>query len=282
MSREGRGTLFVVATPIGNLGDITLRAIETLRSVTLVLAEDTRRTRALLAHLGIEGKPLERLDAHVERSSVARVIERLIAGEDVALCTDAGTPSVSDPGALLVAEAAEAGVRVTPIPGASAVAAAVSASGLGAGPFRFFGFLPRSGPERRDAIATITTTPELAVLFEAPGRLGETLADLAAAMPSRRAAVCRELTKLHEEITRGALADLAALDREWLGEVTLVLGPAVIEARAPIDPEALDRRIDEALAGGARAKDLSELLALETGLPKRDLYGRIVARKRGR
>lgn len=273
------GELLVVATPIGNLGDITLRAIETLKSVDRVVAEDTRRTRALLSHLGIAGKAVDRLDAHAGAADVERVVARLRAGERVALCTDAGTPVVSDPGTALVSAAAAAGVRVVPIPGACAAVAALSASGLVTGAFRFLGFLPRSGPERRAVIATIAATPEPVVLYESPQRIAETLADLAAPMPARAAVVARELTKLHEEMVRGPLAELAALDRAWLGEITLVLGEASAEGPAPVSDDEIDRRIDEGLALGRRAKDLAEEIALTTGRSRRDVYARVVARR---
>lgn len=278
------GVLFVVATPIGNLGDITLRAIDTLRAADRVIAEDTRRTRGLLSHLGIAGKPLDRLDAHAADADVERALAHLAAGEKIALVTDAGTPVVSDPGTALVRAAARAGAKVVPIPGPSAALAALSVSGLVTGGFRFLGFLPRSGPERREAIAVIAATPEPVVLFESPQRTAETLADLARAMPEREAVVARELTKVHEELVRGTLAELAAPaaagERAWLGEVTLVLGPAAARQAPDVGDEEIDRRIDEGLAKGRRAKDLAETIALETGRPRRDLYARIVARRR--
>lgn len=280
-SLPSEAVLYVVATPIGNLGDITLRAIDTLRAVDRVVAEDTRRTRALLSHLGIEGKPLGRLDESASPYEIARVVEALVAGKSVALVTDAGTPVVSDPGVALVAAAAEAGVRVIPIPGASAVMAALAVAGLGGGGFRFVGFLPRTGEPRRVAIAGLLEAPECVVLFESPLRTAATLVDLAQAMPSRRAVVGRELTKLHEELLRGSLKELAALaaDREWLGEVTVVLGPYEVgSAEGPSD-EAIDARIDRMLAEGRRAKDIAEALAVETGKPRRDLYARVIGRK---
>jgi len=275
------GALLVVATPIGNLGDLTLRAIETLRAADRVVAEDTRRTRGLLSHLGIAGKSIERLDAHAGEGDVARIVAFLRAGERVALVTDAGTPVVSDPGTALVKAAVDAGVRVVPIPGACAAVAALSASGLVTGAFRFLGFLPRGGPERRDALALVVATPEPVVLYEAPQRIAETLADLARAMPERAAVVARELTKMHEELVRGTLVELAAgaAPREWLGEITVVLGPAVVTEGARVSDEELGRRIAEGLARGRRAKDLAEELSLETGLPRREIYGKIVAHR---
>jgi len=274
------GRLFVVATPIGNLGDITLRAIETLRTVNRVIAEDTRRTRALLSHLGISGKPVERFDAHAEEADIARVLARLGEGDEIALVTDAGTPVVSDPGAQLIRAAAEHGAVVVPIPGASAVMAAITISGLVAGGFRFVGFLPRGGPERREAMALIAATPEAVVLFESPQRLVVTLADLAQVMPDREAVIARELTKVHEEAARGTLASFAALkEQEWLGEVTLVLGPQAVRDAPSLGEEEIDARIDEGLSQGRRAKDVAEALALETGRPKRELYTKVIARR---
>jgi 16S rRNA (cytidine1402-2'-O)-methyltransferase len=276
------GTLFVVATPIGNLGDLTARAIETLRACDRVLAEDTRRTRQLLSHLGITGKPIERLDAHSGEHEVARVVARLAENERIALVTDAGTPGVSDPGEALVLAAIAAGATVVPIPGPSAVLAAVVASGLaGDGRFRFVGFLPREGPPRREAIALVCETPETVVLFEAPSRVRATLAELADATPERGACVARELTKVHEEFVRSSCAGLAADEREWIGEIVLVLGAHVPEDRARrVDDAAIDARIDEALSRGDHARTVAERLAAWSGRPRRQIYERVVQRKK--
>jgi len=275
------GTLFVVATPIGHLGDVTARAVETLRACDRVLAEDTRRTRQLLSHLGIAGKPLERLDAHASEADVARAVEKLTGGESAALVTDAGTPGVSDPGERLVEAAIAAGVRVVPIPGPSAVLAALVGSGLaGEGRFRFVGFLPRDGTARRDAIAVVCATPEPVVLFEASNRTQATLRDLADATPDRRACVARELTKVHEEYVRGTCVELSKDEREWLGEVAIVLGGHDPEAReTAVDDDALDARIDEALAKGEHARTIADKLAAWSGRPKRTVYERVVTRK---
>jgi 16S rRNA (cytidine1402-2'-O)-methyltransferase len=275
------GTLFVVATPIGHLGDITVRAIETLRACDRVLAEDTRRTRGLLTHLGVSGKPIERLDAHTSDRDVERVVRRLVEGERTALVTDAGTPGVSDPGERVVEAAIAAGVRVVPVPGASAVLAALVASGLaGDGRFRFFGFLPREGKPRREAVAEVCGTKEAAILFEAPARTAAALKELAEATPERRACVARELTKVHEELVRGTLAELAAAEREWLGEVAVVLGPYAADERdKEVDDAALDARIDEALARREHARTIAERLAAWSGRSKRDVYERVVQRK---
>jgi 16S rRNA (cytidine1402-2'-O)-methyltransferase len=280
---SARGFLYVVATPIGNLGDMTARAIETLRVCDRILAEDTRRTRRLLTHFGVAFRRHDRLDAHATEREVASVIDALGAGEKVALVTDAGTPGVSDPAEALVEAAIDAGVRVVPIPGASAVLPALVASGLAAdGRFRFIGFLPREGPPRRAAIGLVCETPEAVVLFESPNRTGATLRELADATPGRLACVARELTKVHEEFVRGTLAELADVAREWVGEIAIVLGAHAPEERgAQLDDAAVDMRIDEALARAEHPRTIAERLAAWTGRPKRELYARVVTRKRG-
>jgi 16S rRNA (cytidine1402-2'-O)-methyltransferase len=269
-------TLYVVGTPIGNLGDLSARAIETLRLVTRIFAEDTRRTRSLLSHLGIQGKPVIRLDAHAELGRVTRLVDGFDENESVAIVTDAGTPGVSDPGAMLVRAALERGVRVVPIPGPSAVTSAVAASGVVEGPFLFMGFLPRQGKKRRAALERVQKSEEPVVLFEAPQRLGETLRELAALEPERRVVLCREITKLHEEIKSGTLAELAGLERDWLGEVTLVLGASErpeVKVEEPLD---LDAEIERRLAKGAHAKELAGELAERFGLPRRAMYSRVL------
>jgi 16S rRNA (cytidine1402-2'-O)-methyltransferase len=274
------GTLFVVATPIGNMKDITARAVEVLSSAAVVAAEDTRRTRELLSHLGIAGKTLRSLHAHSDAVEVERLAERLAAGDDVALATDAGTPLVSDPGSALVAAALRVGADVVPVPGPSAVLAALVKSGLAADAgFRFVAFLPREGKKRHEAIARVADTPEPVVLFESPVRLTETLRELAAAMPGREACVVREITKLHEEAVRGSLAALAQDDREWRGEIALVLGAWSPEARDAIDDDAIAARIDEELARGGHAKVVAERVAAWSGRPRRDVYALVVGRK---
>jgi 16S rRNA (cytidine1402-2'-O)-methyltransferase len=278
----GSGILSIVATPIGNMGDVSARAAETLRTCDRVAAEDTRRTRGLLTHLGIAGKPIDALHAHSTEEDVARLVEKLEEGQHVALVTDAGTPVVSDPGGEVVRAAIARGVRVVPVPGPSAVLAALAASGLAtdAG-FRFVGFLPRDGVARAEAVARVCETPEPVVIYESPNRTKATLAELAEATPERSACVARELTKLHEELVRGTCAELAALEREWVGEVSIVLGAHAPGARqAAVTDEALDARIDEELARGLHAKTVSERLAAWCGRPKREVYERVVARKR--
>ena len=242
-------------------------------------AEDTRRTRGLLTHLEITGKQLDRLDAHSAAGDIARLVERMKNGETVALVTDAGTPSVSDPGEALTRACIVAGVRVVPIPGASAVLTALVGSGLAADAFRFVGFLPRQGPERRDAITRISDARETVIVFEAPNRTQQTLGELADATPGRNACVARELTKVHEEFARGTLEELATRE-EWIGEVVIVLGPHDPGAReTSVDDGALDARIDAELLTGGHAKAIAERLAAWSGRPRRAVYERLLARK---
>jgi 16S rRNA (cytidine1402-2'-O)-methyltransferase len=272
-------TLYVVATPIGNLGDLTPRAREALAEASRIFAEDTRRTRGLLAYAGIAGKTLVRVDAHATPERLARLVAGFEATESLALVTDAGAPGVSDPGPALVRAAAEAGARIVPIPGPSAVTAAIAASGLVEGPFSFLGFLPRHGKKRQRALERIAQSSEPLILFEAPQRVADTLRELAAVMPARPAVLCRELTKMHEEILRGSLAELAALEREWLGEITLVLGAQEVRVAADevADPAEIDAEILSRLQKGAHPKELATELAARLGIPRRSAYARVLA-----
>jgi len=283
---SGGGRLFVVATPIGNLGDVTLRALEVLRTVPLVAAEDTRRTRRLFARLDISTR-LIRYHARSAPARQAALLAALRAGGDLALVTDAGTPSISDPGEGLVAAWAAEGGTVVPIPGASAVIAAVAASGVAGPRWVFEGFLPRSGRERRERLARIAADERGTLLFEAPGRVAATLGDLAEACGGGRpGAVCRELTKLHETIVRGSLGDLAAAARDGTiparGEFVLVVGS--IEGQNLSQPVAGTEDAEEALArarahveqlvsGGVARGDAARRVSAETGIPRRRLYG---------
>lgn len=274
------GQLALVGTPIGNLGDLTLRAIETLKSADRVAAEDTRRTRALLSHLGITGKPVLSLDAHAGERELAALLDHVAAGERVAFVTDAGMPSVSDPGTALTRAAVARGLPVTVIPGPSAVSAAVALSGLVESAYSFVGFLPRQGQKRRAALDAIAGRAEPVVIFEAPSRTLATLWELAERTPSRQAAVCRELTKLHEEVLRGPLSELAALERELKGEIVIVLGAYSPERNLPSDAE-LDARIREELGAGASARDVADDLAAWSGRARREVYARVIELKGG-
>jgi len=265
------GTLFLVATPIGNLGDLTARAAETLARVDFVVCEDTRHSGNLLASLGLQKQTMS-LPAFAEKARAGRILERLAAGEDAALVTDAGMPAVSDPGEFLVAVALEAGVRVVPIPGASAVVTALAASGLPTSRFHFLGFLPRKGPGRTAMLDEVAGLRASLVLYESPRRVADTLGDLATALGDRRAVVARELTKLHEEFVRGRLSELAAryAGEPPRGEVVLVVeGWTAGERWAEAEVRAA---LSAGLARGERLKTLSAEVARASGWPSAQVY----------
>jgi 16S rRNA (cytidine1402-2'-O)-methyltransferase len=265
------GRLFVVSTPIGNMGDFSFRGVETLRIAAVVLAEDTRHTRHLLDHHAIT-TPMQAYHEHNEAKLTPAVIERLRGGDDVALVSDAGTPLVSDPGARLVRAAIDAGIQVVPVPGASALLAALVASGVAAEPFAFFGFLPRSGTVRAERLATVASSPFTTVLYEAPGRVADTLAAVAERTgPDRPAAVARELTKVHEEIRRGTLGELVAYYSETppRGEVVIVIAGA---PAAALDESALRERAHELRAAGLSVRDTAAELTRRFGAPRNKAY----------
>jgi 16S rRNA (cytidine1402-2'-O)-methyltransferase len=281
------GTLYVVATPIGNLGDVTLRALEVLRGVPLVAAEDTRLTRRLLDRFEITVRTTS-FHAQSGPRRIDELLEHLRRGLDLALVTDAGTPVVSDPGADLVAAWAAEDGRVVPIPGASAVLAAVVATGVAGPRWAFEGFLPRSGRDRRERLARIAADERGTVLFESPRRISATLRDLVGACGADRAgAVARELTKIHETITRGTLGDLAAAAREGSiparGEFVLVVGhaaagaaPSAAAAATAEDAETAARaEVERLVASGVARGDAARRVAESTGLPRRRLYGAV-------
>ncbi|MBZ4418584.1 16S rRNA (cytidine(1402)-2'-O)-methyltransferase [Myxococcus sp. RHSTA-1-4] len=266
------GTLYLVATPIGNLGDITSRALETLRQVRFIACEDTRHSRVLLDHFGIGGKDLVSLPAFAEGQRAGRILDRIAEGEDCALVTDAGSPAISDPGEKLVAEALERGLNVVPIPGPTALVAALSASGLPTGRFHFLGFLPRKGAERRAMLEEVASLSATLVLYESPRRLAETLPDLMDAWGDRRACVARELTKLHEEFARGTLSELAAryAAEEARGEVVVLVEGRTGERRWSEDE--LRKALEEGLGRGEKLKALSTELARRAGWAGQDVY----------
>jgi len=292
------GVLYVVATPIGNLEDVTLRAIRLLGEVDLVAAEDTRRTRTLLTHLGIR-KPLVSYYDAVESRRAPELVERLLSGQSIALVSDAGTPLISDPGHRLVRAAIDAGVAVVPVPGPSSPIALLSCAGMAPDRFTFVGFLPSGASQRRRALGELVGRDETLVFLESPRRLPALLADMAAILGERDAAIGRELTKLHEEVVRGRLGDLAARfapiarDGTLRGEVVLaVAGSGARAARrerggaassterdgvAPgeqPDPAALDVLLRARLASGEAVSALAREIAAETGLPRRVVYQR--------
>jgi 16S rRNA (cytidine1402-2'-O)-methyltransferase len=265
------GKLVICPTPIGNLGDMPPRALEALRSVDAVCAEDTRVTGKLLAALGVEQR-LERLDENLMAGRAASIVARVQAGQAIAYCSDAGMPGVSDPGQRLVDAALDAGVPVEVIPGPTAVATAYVASGFTCPRFYFGGFFPRKAGERTQALETLRALDAVALFYESPHRIASALQAVADALPARRVAVCRELTKLHEETVRGLAADVAAefARREASGGVK---GEIVLVIDAPGDGEQQQRAEDAAEAAGRRARELAD----QGALSKKDIVKALVA-----
>ena len=268
------GTLYLIATPIGNLEDITYRAVRLLKEVDLIACEDTRRTRKLLAHYGIS-KPLASYHEHNEERRAAELLERLRAGEDVALVSDAGMPVVSDPGYRLVRKAAEEGIRIVPVPGPSAALAALAASGLPSDRFLFLGFLPPSGARRRETLRRIAEADVTVILFEAPHRILTTLEDLAEAIGDRPLVAAREMTKIHEEFLRGTAEEvrreLARRD-SIKGEFTIVIDKPHKDAEALPDADTLRTAVTEYMDAGASRMDAIKAAARRFHLPKRRVY----------
>jgi 16S rRNA (cytidine1402-2'-O)-methyltransferase len=273
MTARSGGRLVLVATPIGNLGDLSPRAVDALGAAGVIACEDTRRTRALLAHAGVRTPRLLVVNDHSEAAQVREVIRLLDAGTNVAVVTDAGTPGVADPGARLVAAAAAAGHHVELVPGPSAAVAALVLSGLPAGRFCFEGFLPRKGTARRARLDAVRDEPRTTVIYEAPHRVRRTVEDLRAALgPLRRVSISRELTKLHEETWRGSLeAAVAHLGTEEpRGEYVIV-----VDGAPPLDPPADDdvaSALRAELDAGADKKTAIAAVAGRFGLPKRHVY----------
>lgn len=279
------GTLYVVGTPIGNLEDVTLRALRLLREVEVIACEDTRRTRVMLARHGIS-TPLVSYHEHNERRRAPELVRRLLTGDDVALVSDAGMPTVSDPGFHLVTQAIDAGVPVVPIPGPSAVTAAVSVSGLSADRFLFLGFLPRTRAARRRALEEVAALPVTLVLFEAPHRVETTLVDIGAILGPRRVALVREATKVHEEVLRGRADEIAAAVAATgpRGEITLVvegqigpvtegqLRPAAAMGKAAGASDDPDVHLRRLLGRGLSRRDAARALSEACGIPRRVAY----------
>ncbi|MCC6729676.1 MAG: 16S rRNA (cytidine(1402)-2'-O)-methyltransferase [Chthonomonadales bacterium] len=278
------GTLYVVATPIGNLEDITLRALRVLKEADAICAEDTRVTRKLLARFDIH-TPLASYHEHSSEHREESLIARLESGDSLALVTDAGTPGISDPGGRIVARAIERGIAVVPVPGPSAAVAAVAVSGLLTGRYAFDGFAPRGRSDRREFFAGLAREPRTFVLYESPARVLSTLKDLLEALGERRIAVAREITKLHEEVFRGTLTEaIAHFGRERpRGEFTLVVAgrpeaaaPAAITGKGVAEP-CLQDLLRDALASGATARDAAREAALRCGIPRRAAYQAVLA-----
>ncbi len=263
--------LYLVSTPIGNLQDISERAVETLRRVTLVLAEDTRHSRPLLDRFGVRAS-VESYREHNEARMVEGVLARLRAGEDIALISDAGTPLLSDPGERLVRAAADAGIQVVPIPGASALLAALVVSGLPTDRFTFFGFLDRKGRDRTETLAELAVLPHTAVIYEAPARVAGTLREIdVRGGGKRRAAVARELTKQFEEVRRGTVGELAQYYEESppRGEVVIVVEG---QAAAAPNEEQMRSRARELRSSGLTSRDVVRALMREQGAPRNIAY----------
>jgi len=278
---RGVGILYVVATPIGNPDDITLRALEVLRDVDLIACEDTRRAGTMLAAHQIK-RPLISHFEHNEGRRVPELIDRMRAGERVALVTDAGTPAISDPGYRLVRAAHDAGIRVTAVPGASAAIAALSISGIASNRFTFEGFLPPRDAARRNALEALSSEPRTMIFYEAARRLADTLADMAHAFgEDRAAAVVREITKTYEETIRGSLAELADRFRrtDALGEIVMIVEGAP-EKHAGASPSSLNLTVDDLIEAGLSLKQATALIAKLTGASRRELYQEALKRRR--
>jgi 16S rRNA (cytidine1402-2'-O)-methyltransferase len=272
---DARAAVYVVATPIGNLEDLSPRAQRVLREASVIACEDTRHTALLCQRYAI-ATPRVSLHAHNEARRVPELLARLSRGESLALVSDAGTPLVSDPGERLVRAALDAGHAVVPVPGPSALLAALVASGFATSPFAFVGFLPRKGAERARRLSALAAFPGTLVLFEAPNRANATLRDLHQALGPRSVALARELTKRHETVLRGRLGELEL--HELRGELTIVVdGPSERGSQAPESAD-VDSAIDRLLSSGLSARDAARSLAAELGLAKRDAYARVLAR----
>jgi len=271
--------LYVVATPIGNLEDITLRALRVLREVDVIAAEDTRHTRKLLDRYDIHTR-LTSYHEHNERTKAPALLRRLEAGESIALVSDAGTPAISDPGYHLIRAAAGKGVPVTPVPGASAVTAALSVCGLATDRFVFQGFLPGRRNRRREMLRQLQDDDRTMVFYEAPHRIRESLADMHEVLGDRAAVVGRELTKVHEELLRGTLSQLAGEPDQRRGEFVVVV--AGRDDASGVDEERLRTEIARLLETGQRANDIAKLVAESHHAAKRDIYKLVLEVTKGR
>jgi 16S rRNA (cytidine1402-2'-O)-methyltransferase len=265
------GVLYIVATPIGNLEDLTFRALRILKEVDLIAAEDTRHSRRLLDHYGIK-TPLTSYHEHNEQSKAQHLVERMQRGESVALISDAGTPLLSDPGHRLVQEAIRSGISISPVPGPSALVAALSASGLSMESFAFEGFLPAKRKERREKLQSLRAEARTLVFYEAPHRLKECLEDIGAILGDREMVLAREITKVHEEFLRGSAVDLIAqlADRDIRGELTLVIQGA--SGETSVAQELVMAEIRKLKSDGMRVKEIAALLGEKYSIAKREVY----------
>ena len=279
--KETGGTLFVVATPIGNLEDLTFRAVKCLKEVKLIACEDTRRTTKLLNHLGFK-KPLISCFEHNELARIDELLTKIAGGDDIALVSDAGTPTISDPGFALVRAAHERGIKVCPVPGSSALVAALSVSGLPTDEFLFAGFLPRTSSARRTRLLGLKAQTATLVFYESPHRVIETLVDMIAVLGDREAFLSREITKIHEELMRARLSqiELALGSRaEVLGEIVLVVSGASVASLKSGSMEDALVRFDNEIEMGATPRQAAKEAGEATGLPGREVYARAASRK---
>ncbi|MBW1721024.1 MAG: 16S rRNA (cytidine(1402)-2'-O)-methyltransferase [Deltaproteobacteria bacterium] len=279
---KGRGTLYVVSTPIGNLEDITLRALKVLEQVDLIAAESVNHTRGLCRHYGIRTKII-RYNQHNQRSRGPLLIDKLKNGEDIALLTNAGTPGVSDPGVALTAQALEEGLRVSPVPGPSSITAALSVSGLRGDKFLFMGFPPNRSNKRKTEFRGLASEGRTLVFFEAPHRLREMLVDLKAVLGDRRIVLAREMTKIHEEIMTGTVSEvLERLDEDRVkGECTIVVSGTEVFRPESIQDPGIGEKIHRMMKKGEGSlRDIAERIAREEGLPYRRVYRACLANKR--
>lgn len=275
----GTGTLYLCATPIGNLGDMTFRAVEVLKKASLIAAEDTRHTRKLMSHFDIH-VPLTSYHEHNKRTKGPELVAKLLSGQDVALVSDAGLPGISDPGEDLARLAIAAGITVTPIPGACAALTALVASGLPTGRFLFAGFLPKAAAACRDRLQALRGYPETLLFYESPHKLRKTLAELQAVLGDRQAVIGRELTKIHEEFRRGPLSDLAESFRQQppRGEIVILVAGSDGESEQPgnvaaeISDESIRLEVERKIAAGANKKDAIRMTASQWGLSRRRVY----------
>ena len=278
----GSGTLYIVATPIGNLDDITLRALEILRGVDLIACEDTRYSARLLAHYGID-TPRESYHDHNERERTPRLLERLHNGQDIALISDSGTPLISDPGYSLVSACRNEGISVVPIPGPSALIATLAGCGLPMDRFYFAGFLPSRSTARKTELERLRTIPVTLVFYEAPHRLLSALADMRAILGSRPACLARELTKMHEEWVRGTLTELLEImsaRSRIRGEITLAVGPAHDEVPKSQLPVSMEEAVqDEIHKTGVSHKEALKAVARRLGISRKEAYKQLIGEK---
>ena len=265
------GALYIVPTPIGNLEDITFRAVRVLKEVDLIAAEDTRHSRVLLNHYGIR-TPVTSYHEHNERTKARELVERLRQGTSIALLSDAGTPMISDPGYRLMVEAIGAGVQVVPLPGPSALTAALTAAGLPTDRFAFEGFLPAKKSERRSALEALRNDMRTLIFYETPHRLKETLADMAEIFGDRNVAIGREISKVHEEFLRGAMREIIVKieQQNVRGEITLIVQGAT--SGALVEEDQLISEVRQLADDGMRVKEISELLGARHGISRREVY----------